>query len=459
MRKNLKNGVDPLSSMQSVQAKFTHFMKFIRVDIWRIRLDGLPRPKSSFIHGFRIILLAFAKYAKDQCLLRASSLTYYALLSVVPMAAMAFGIAKGFGFEKLLKKEFMEKFPGQDSLSEHIIRFSDSLLANTHSGMIAGIGLIVLFWTIAKVLMNIENSFNVIWEIKKSRSFGRKFTQYLTIIILCPVLIFLASSVNVFIRSQVVSITGKIPLPGMINEQIFSLLKLIPFGLIWLLFTITYYTLPVARIKLGSALIAGIIAGTIFQLVQGTYIHFQIGVAQYNAIYGSFAALPLFIIWLHFSWMIVLFGAELSYAIQHGAAYEFEPDRLCLSLFQQKLFSLQIAWLLTKRFANGETPYTHEEIAKSLKLPIRLVRQMTGKLIESGLFATTLLHEGGKSGIQPARDIRHFTVQFIIEALEHNGTVFLPEGQTDELNTLAQTLKTFGQAMEQSAANKHLINI
>ncbi|MDM8542339.1 YihY/virulence factor BrkB family protein [Desulfococcaceae bacterium HSG9] len=442
--------------MQNLEVLVSKFINFLRVGIWRIQIERLPRHKAVYIQLSRIFLLTTTKFVTDKCALKASALTYYTMLSIVPAAAMAFGIARGFGFEKLLKKELLEKFPGQEEITQWVIQFADSLLINTHSGMMAGIGLIILFWSVAKVLMNIEHAFNEIWESKHSRSVARKLSDYLAIVILCPVLLIASSSVVVYISTQMEIISGKIPILEIVSEPILFSLKFIPFVLVWLLFMITYYIMPVAKVNLLSALIAGVVAGTGFHLLQFTYIRFQVGVAQYNAIYGSFAALPLFMVWLHLSWHIVLLGAQISYSVQHADNYEFEPDRLQMSFYLKKLFALQIIGLITRKFAQGEKPLTAVQIAKTLDMPLRLVCQIITLLSESEIITSTHLEEDNPAAFQPACDISRFTLSYIIDALEHKGSDSITVAQTEHLQKLIHSLDSFSETVAQSSDNQHL---
>ena len=166
----------------------TRAIEFIATDIWRVRLEDLPFGKSFLIKQLRVIIITLRRFDEDKCFLRASSLTFYTLLSIVPVAAMLFGVAKGFGFEKLLRKELFERFPGdaQQEVMTKVIEFAESMLEATKGGLIAGIGLIVLFWSVIKVLSNIEASLNDIWEIKENRNWGRKFSDYLAVMIIKP---------------------------------------------------------------------------------------------------------------------------------------------------------------------------------------------------------------------------------------------------------------------------------
>jgi membrane protein len=439
--------------MQNIPLMTSKFVNFIKTDIWRIRLKEIPRPKSFFIKQLRIFLLAINEFNKDKCPLRASALTFYSLLSIVPLAAMAFGVAKGFGFEKRLQTQLLERFPGQEEALVQIINFAHSLLETTKGGLIAGIGIAVLIWTVIKVLGNIESSFNHIWEIIKARTFGRKFSDYLSMILISPVLVIISSSVTVYITTQVTVITERIAMLGIFSPLIFFILKLLPYCLIWALFTFVYILMPNCKVDFASGLFAGIVAGTIFQVAQLAYVTFQLGIVKYNAIYGSFAALPLFLVWLELSWLIVLFGAELSFAHQNADNYEFEPDALRINYSFKILLSLHVAHLLIKHFSEGQKPLTATQISRTLKIPIRLVYRILHELAESGILSHAKSDEYKELAYQPAKDINLFTIKYIIDALEKRGSNDIPVAQTEEFKVLSNALQTFSDTIEKSPAN------
>jgi membrane protein len=442
--------------MKNIISMVSGFISFIKGDIWRIRLQDLPRKKSFFIKQLRIFLLSIRGFDEDKCQLRASALTFYSLISIVPVAAMAFGIAKGFGFEKLLEKQLLEQLSGQEEVVLRIIDFANTLLANTRGGLMAGVGIIILFWAVIKVLGNIEDSFNDIWGIKESRTLGRKFGDYLSVMLLCPVLVILSSSVTVFITTQVTLITEKVDLLGVVSPLIFFVLKLLPYCLIWVLFTFIYVFMPNTKVRFSSGLLAGIMAGTIYQIIQWAYIAFQVGAARYNAIYGSFAALPLFLIWLQLSWLIVLFGAEFAFAHQNVDTYEFEPDSLHISDHFKKLLSLQVCHLLVVNFAKGEKPSTAAEISHKMDIPIRLVHQILYELAESGIVSDVTTSESREVAYQPARDINSLTVKFVIEALERRGMDTIPIARSAEFEALSATMESFSDMIKSSPENKLL---
>lgn len=447
--------------MKDLDARLNKMIDFITVDVWRVRLEELPFGKSFLIKQLRIILLALRGFDEDKCFFRASSLTFNTLLSIVPVAAILFGIAKGFGFETLLRRELLEKFPGhaQQEVLTKVIDFAESMLETTKGGLIAGIGMVILLWSVIKVLSNIEASLNEIWDIKKSRSWGRKFSDYLSVMLLSPVIFLVSSSATVFVTTQITELTNEIRLLGIISPLIFLSFKLIPYLLIWILFTVIYVLMPNTKVNLKAGLTAGVIAGTIFQLVQWAYISFQVGATKYNAIYGSFAALPLFLMWVQISWWVVLFGAELSFANQNVNTYEYEPDAKSISAAFKKVLTLQITHLLVKNFAGGDPPLTDSEISSRLKIPIRLVHNILYDLIQSRVVSETRTDEDEELGYQPARDISTLTIEYVVNAIEQNGTDSIPVARTEEFEKLSHAIEKFREEMEASPANKLLKEI
>jgi membrane protein len=438
---------------------FAKWMKFVKTDIWRIRLKDLSRSKSFFIRLVRIIALAVRGFDENKCMFRASALTFYCLLSIVPVIALIFGIAKGFGLQKQVEEQLLVKLEGQEEVVTKIIDFANSLLASTSGGVIAGIGVAFLFWTIIRVLSNIEKSFNDIWGVIKPRSFGRKFGDYLSMILVCPILLVISGSATIFVSSQVKLVIEKIPLLQNLGQAFWLPVKLLPFVTIWVVFTFIFVFIPNTKVRFKSALIGGITAGTIFQIVQWVYINFQIGVAKYGAIYGSFAALPLFLIWLQMSWLIVLFGAEVSFAHQNVETYEFEPDCLSVSKSFKKLLSLFIVQRLVRKFCNGEKPTDASILSHELEIPIRLVRQILYELSESGVLSEVRNSKDKEFAYQPAIDVDKITIKFVLDQLESHGTHDIPVAKLGELDKLSDRLRQLGELAEKSPANILLKNI
>jgi len=440
--------------MDAIGKKIKKTRDFIKHDIWRIRRTKLPPGKSFFLNLLRVLILSIRSFDEDKCALHASALTFYTMISIVPVAAMAFGIAKGFGFEKMLVEQLRDKLAGHEDILANVIQFSHSLLQNTQGGVIAGIGLILLFWSVLQVLGQIENSFNDIWGIKQQRTIGRKFGDYLSLMLICPVLIILSGSVTVFITTQVTLITEKVAILGNLSFLVFLLLKLLPYTLLWGVFTFLYIFMPNTKVRFSSGLLAGVITGTIYQVLQWLYIRFQIGIASYNAIYGSFAALPLFMAWLQLSWRVVLYGAEISFAHQNVDTYEFEPDAHQASRRIKTLLSLQITHHLIRNFIRREKPLMDRDISNQLEIPIRLVNEILFDLVKCRIVSVT--DTEGERGYQPALDINALSIQYVIDAMEQQGANTMPFAHTPEFETLSVLLETFGKTIERLPDNKLL---
>ncbi len=424
-----------------------------------MRLKDYSSRKSFLIRQLRIIILAVRGFDEDKCKFRASALTFFSLLLVVPVIAVMFGIAKGFGLQDRVEAQIVAKMQGQEEIAGKIIAFAKSLLEQTSGGLIAGIGVAFLFWTIIKLLGNIESSFNEIWGVKKPRSLGRKFSDYLSTMLICPILLVMSGSTTVFVSSQVQLLMQKISILGIFAPVVTLLLKLLPYCTLWIAFTFIFIFIPNTKVRFRSGLIAGIVGGTIFQLVQWAYINFQIGAAKYGAIYGSFAALPLFLLWLQISWLVVLFGAEVSFAHQNVETYEFEPDCLSVSYSFKKLLALLIVQRLVGNFSKATEPSTAAQISHELEIPIRLVREILYELTEAGVISEVGTAQERETAYQPAVDTNLLTVKYVVDALEKHGSADIPVAKSEQLKKLEHSLAQFARAVENSDANLLLKNI
>jgi membrane protein len=446
---------------------FAKWMKFLKTDIWRIRSRDHSRGKSFVIRFVQTIALAVRGFDENKCKFKASALTFFSLLSIVPIIAVMFGIAKGFGLQAQVEQQLAKSFGIQQQVGEQlnakmqaqqeilakITDFANELLKNTNGGVIAGIGVAFLFWTIISVLSNIESSFNDIWGVIKPRSLARKFSDYLSTMFLCPILLVISGGLTIFVSTQISTITAKFPLLQNLGPAFWAILKLLPYVSLWAAFTFLFAFIPNTKVKFKSALIGGIVAGTIVQIVQWMYIKFQIGVANYGAIYGSFAALPLFLIWFQTSWLIVLFGAEVSFAHQNVETYEYEPDCLSVSHSFKTLLSLFITQQLVSRFCAGEKPIDASQLSHALDIPVRLVRQILYELTESGVLSEAKKNGDSELGYQPAIDADKITVKFVLDCLEHRGSADIPVIKSGQFDKLSDALRQLGETIEKSPAN------
>jgi membrane protein len=394
---------------------------FIKEDIWAMPENNLTMLQRSGINVIKIIFLSVQGFSRDLCQLRASALTLYTLLSIVPVIALLFGIAKGFGFEKKLEQQILEQASDQDTIMLQLIEFSENVLSNTQGGVVAGIGIVVLFWTVIKVIGNIEESFNHIWKIKNNRVWARKLSDYLSLMMLAPVLLIMSSSITVFVKTQVAWLVEVIRLPTFGTKMVLYVMGYSPLVIMSLLFTFIFVFMPNQKINLKAGFIAGVVTGIMYQLVQLAYLTLQVAASSYNAIYGSFAALPLFLIWLQLGWVVVLFGCEISFFIQNFDSYKHNEKFSKLSFSLRKNIALLVCHNIVMRFSNGEVAPNAEQIAKELLIPISVVQKSLTALKDSNLIVELNVMENEDIIFQPSRDINGLTISAVINALETSG--------------------------------------
>ncbi len=428
-------------------------IRFMQYDIWRIPLEEVSGYKSFLIKQLRILVLALRGFQEDNVLLRAPALTLYSLLGIVPVVALAFGIAQGFGLEMYVERQLEAALAGREEVYDWVMNITTSFLDQTHGGTMAIVGLIILLYTITMLLINIEESFNQIWQVNKGRSWSRKFSDYFSMMFIAPVFFILSSAVTVYLSAEMLTGIEETPVIGFFSPIVAFLFNLLPYVLIWFLFTALYMIMPNTNVKFSSALIAGIIAGTLFQFVQWAYIYFQIGVTKYGAIYGSFAALPLLLIWMQVSWMIVLFGAELSFANQNVENYEFEAESKNISPFNKKILSMYILQLLIDNFQKGEKPLISSEISRQLQIPNSLVRIILNDLVAVKLINETNTEHYKEFAYQPAMDINKIDIKMVLDRLEKNGMDVLIAKPSKQLEELKKSLAAFDRILEKSNHN------
>ena len=430
---------------------------FLSQGIWRIRLRGLPRRKYYLFRTLRVVVLSLRNFDRNKCQLRASALTFYTLLSVVPVMAMAFGVAKGFGLRDGLDNALKTNIKGQEEAIGYITEWSDNLLANTGGGIIAGVGVLLLLWSVIRLLGSIERSFNEIFGIQTHRSLGRRVIDYMAFMLIAPIFLVISSSLTVFLIGQIDSVMQSFQLiPVSVGATIKYFARWLPYLVIWGLFMFIYLYMPNTRVHWRAALLGGVIGGTMFQLLQWGYVWAQFGVARYNAIYASFAALPLFLMWVQASWLIVLFGAEICFAFENEETYEFERDCLNVSRRFKQLMALRIIQLSVGDFVEARRARNAVEIANHIEAPIRLVREVLGDLVRADVMSA-ISREGsnGKSSecYQPAQSVDRLTIKRVLELLDTHGTDSAEIVKPGELDALSERLQSLDKLTDASSAN------
>ena len=377
-----------------MKKKITDIWKFLTYDIWRITEDEVTRTKFSLYNIIKTVYLCINRFTKDRMANKASALTYSTLLAIVPILAILFAVARGFGFDNLMEHQFRNGFGGNTETTEEI-------------------------------------TFNRIWEVKKARSMYRKITDYFSMFLLMPILIVVSGGLSLFMSTILKQMDDFVLLAPVMKFMI----RLIPFVLTWLMFTGLYIFMPNTKVKFKHALIAGILAGSAYQAFQFLYINSQLWVSKYNAIYGSFAALPLFLLWLQISWTICLFGAELTYAGQNIRSFSFDQDTRNISRRYRDFISILIMSLIAKRFEKNEPPYTAAEISEEHQIPIRLTNQVLYQLQEIELIHEVVTDEKSEEiGYQPSMDINQLNVAVLLDRLDTYGSENFKIDKDEEFN-------------------------
>lgn len=393
--------------------------KFLTYDIWRITEDEVTRTKFSVYNIIKTIYLCINRFTKDRIVNKASALTYSTLLAIVPILAILFAIARGFGFDNLMENQIVSGFGGPTAATEVILQFVNSYLSQTKSGIFIGVGLVMLLWSVLNLINNMEITFNRIWQVKKARSMYRKVTDYFSMLLLIPILLVVSGGLTIFMSTMLKNVADFALLAPLSK----FLLQLIPFALTWFMFTGLYVFMPNTNVKLKHALISGILAGTAHQAFQILYISSQLWVSRYNAIYGSFAALPLFLLWLQISWTICLFGAELTYAGQNIQNFSFDKDARNISQRYRDFISILIMSLIAKRFGKGAPPYTAEEISEECQIPIRLTNETLYELQEINMLHEVVTDQKSEDiAYQPSIDINKLNVALLLDKLDIHGS-------------------------------------
>ena len=421
--------------------------EYITNDIWKIHTHELSGAKIRTIRQVKIILLSVRGFRADNCYLRASALTYYTMLAIVPILALAFGISKGFGLEENLQIMLYKNFDGQKEVIDKIVLFSNNLLDDTKGGVIAGVGIVILLWAVIKLLGHIEKAFNDIWGIKQNRNYIRKFTDYLSIVLVCPILLIVSGSLTVIVTTKLAAVVH-----GSSSFQL-TLSSATQYIIIWLLFSFIYLFMPNCKVKIKYALVAGIIAGTVFILMEFIYIRFQIGVVRYNAIYGSFAAIPLFLLFIQIGWVIVLTGAEISFALQHIEEFEYDYTISNLSNKTKKILFLRITALIVKDFCKGSPAQTSVDISQRLKLPMKLTGELLYELVQAKVLAEVKNPDDLRSTYLPTCGTEKITLYHVIKSLNISEKKNLQIVRTKEIDTLDNSISEFNRLIENSPSN------
>ena len=407
---------------------------FLIKDIWAFDLSQKGPLRRAIGNTVKVIAIAIRTFLDDKVMTKAAALTYSTLFAIVPIMALIFAVARGFGFGNIfdLIKDSgiieIDKIEGIDS----VMTFIDGYMQYVSSGAFVGIGLLFLLFTVYSLADGIETNLNAIWHVKQNRGMGRKITDYFSLVILIPIGIICLCGTSQ-LTSWFISRTEGFQLLGGFTK--FLLDDALQYIVASLILTGFYIFMPNTKVKFKYAIIPGIIAGCLFQALQNLYFHGQLALSSYNQIYGGFAALPLFLFWCNISWSIVLFGCQLAYVAQNNDNFNYfkEPDKI--SRRHEDFYCLMVMAFICKRFKKHLPALTRKELADELHIPLRYVVASLDTLNDSGLLETVLQDDEREPAYVPATDSQSITVVKVLSAINSAGYCDLDHAQDSDVRT------------------------
>lgn len=385
--------------------------------IWNINEKRLSGPERLLLSIVKRFVITWECITKNHIMSYASALTYSSMLATVPVLAIVFAIARGFGFDTIIETRLRSSFESNPDIADTILFFVDSYLQHTKGGVFIGIGIIFLLYTLISLTSNIEEAFNTIWFVKRSRTIFRQVIDYFSVFLILPFVVVITSGVGIFLQ------TFRTLLPDiqLLSKTMTFFLHVSPFFFAVLAFMLLFTLMPNTRVKWRNTILPSIITGTVFMAVEWLYVHYQIKLSAYNAIYGSFAAIPLFMLWLQISWCICLFGAQFCYANQSLQTYAFERISNELSRRYRDTLILLLMSRICKHFASGLKPFTAHRLATDTHLPDSLVGILLGELTDMQLLVEIHNEHGEELRYLPAIDIHRITVGMVTRRIDSHG--------------------------------------
>ncbi|MBT8447313.1 MAG: YihY family inner membrane protein [Gammaproteobacteria bacterium] len=360
---------------------------FVMERVWSEDLQSVAWPRRIMLLGLRLVFVVARDIAEGLLALRAMSLVYTTLLSLVPLLAVSFSVLKAFGVQNQLKPMmlgFLEPMGERGvEITEQVIGFVE----NVNAGVLGSVGLAVLFYTVVSLLQKVERSFNFAWRVTEHRGFARRFSDYLTIVLVGPVLIFSALGITgSMMNSALINELATVVLLGPVID---SVGRLVPYLLIIAAFSIAYLIIPNTRVNVIPALIGGTIAGVLWQSAGWVFASFIANSGNYTAIYSAFASLILFMIWLYVAWLILLVGANVAFYSQHPEHMLPTGRDATLSIRMREYLALRIMQRIAQRLYHGQPPLALAQLTAEIRVPANSIQEVVGALRQAGLITAT----------------------------------------------------------------------
>ena len=401
----------------------------------------------------RIITYSAKRYASDQLAQQSIVLTYYTLFSIVPMAALVFGITKGFGLDNHFMTVIYERFPEHRALIDYICDFAEKTLRQSSGGVVAGVGIIALFLTVIWLINSIEKSFNVIWGLPARKDVFRKLSSYLSLVFTTPIMMVLISTLGMTLRRRLDDFGQGMAELSFSCQILNKFADIVPMLATCALFFVIYLLVPNTKVRWRGACVAGIIAGICFQVLQDSFLFLQSSVFSYNRIYGSFAILPLFLVWVNWSWQIILIGAEICFVHQHLKSGVFNEDKRKKSMRLRREYQLAILAMVFREFEKGAGAMSESRIALTLRLPDVIMRTEIGELVACGLLCRTVSPDGDPL-LLPGVPPEHFTIVDYLHSVSGTG-----ETENGDIAKFDRALSDLENIMRESKYNLNIHEI
>lgn len=415
MSKNKKKNSVAAGKNQSFVGRLTdralRWWRYVSVDVWSDTRD------TPLINLTKTLNLSVRSFFNVDLQSQAAAMTFRTLLAIVPALALIFAVGRGLGFQNIIESELFNFFPAQREVLDKAMQFVDSYLSQASQGVFVGVGVVFLLWTLISLLSNIEQSFNKIWGVQNGRSMGRKIFDYTAIILILPIIMICSGGISIFMSST---------LQNIINFEFFSkgieiLMTALPYLLTWLFFTAMFMLIPNTKVKFKNAIISGFISAVAFNIIQWLFVTGQVYVTKYNAIYGSFAFLPLLLLWLQLVWLIILAGCVICYSSQNIFQFNFTNDISEISSNYRRKVATVMMSIIARRFADRKPAITVYDFVVEYGMPSRLVSDLIEDLSKAHL-VVSVVSDKHEPAFQPAMDVSRLTVGELNQMLNNEGT-------------------------------------
>ena len=411
--------------------KFSEIVDFVRYDLWRRTSTEMDsRSKRIGYSIIRTIVLVVRGFTSKDLTDKAKSLTYSLIFAIVPIMAMIVAVAQGFGVADIIEAQLNKSFLGETGLVPTIMDMVQRYLETAQGGLFIGIGIVILLWAIYSFFQSVESAFNKIWNVQRSRSILRQVTTYIAIVVMIPVLIVCSAGINILVHSAFEGFTSKGAFVEFFHNSGGQFLQ---FLMCWLLFTLMYISIPNTKVRFLSALIPGVLMGTLFQLLQMFSVYLIAILSRTSIVYGAFATIPILMTLLQYTSLLILIGAEMSYAIQNNEEFEYEQDLNLMSRRYKDFVMLYLLNVIIKRFEADEAPLTAHELAIRDHLPIRLVNQLLSRLVETGILREVYVENEEDNTFQPALDTHKISLGMVMKRIDGQGSEHFLQSPSPEM--------------------------